>query len=278
MGRRINPNGIRLAMTFYFLTITTQIQSSDILVIFPTTAQSHYRVVRPLIRGLLDRGHEIVAITNFPDVNERVNLSQIDISSIKPHSKFDFKQLGDNAHIKLILKTPEKFKSYASILDHPPVVKLLRSGRKFDLVIAEYFTTTPMFAPISGIVDAPIVGFCPMIIFPMLYELMGMENTVSYMPSFFNNFSDYSFTERLRNLVILILRNTIAKIYYMPRIQEITEKYYGLRENSAMQLQANISLVLTNNYYSTLMALPTVPGIVEVGGIHVENKKPLSQV
>lgn len=271
----VKINRTFFAVTFYFLTTTTRIQSSDILVIFPTTAQSHYRVVRPLIHGLLERGHKILAITNFPDADDRANLSHINIAGIKPHSKIDTGKSIMNS----VSSMPGKMKIYASILDHPPVVSLLRSGRKFDLVIAEYFTTTPIFAPISAMVDAPIIGFCPMSTFPKLHELMGVESTLAYTPTMFNHFSDRnSFTERLSRLVSLVLTNIISKWLIMPTIQKINKQYYGIQTDSLEKLMCNISVVLINNCRSTAMAVPSVPGIVEVGGIHIKDEQRLSQV
>lgn len=272
-------NWISSVMIFYVLTltiITPRVRSSEILVIFPTTAQSHYRVVRPLIHGLLDRGHKIWTITNYPDVNERANLSQINISGLKPHSKFG---TTGNGIIRSLSRVVGNANTYATILDYPPVVNLLRSGRKFDLVIVEFFTSTPIFAPIATVVDAPIIGFCPMILFPWTHELMGMEMTTSYIPMIFGNYTNrMSFVQRLSNILYSIIFTHIFKWMYTPEIQEINKRRYGIQTESLMESMANISMIFINNHHSMFMALPNVPGIVNVGGIHVVDKKPLSQV
>lgn len=259
---------------FCALTIA-QTRSSEILVIFPTTAQSHYRVVRPLIHSLLDRGHKILAITNFPDAVERANLSHIDISGVKPHSKF---QTSNNGIIKSLTRVIGNANTYATILDHPAVAKLLRSRRKFDLVIAEFFTTTPIFAPIATVVDAPIVGFCPMITFPWINEVMGMDTTTSYMPSIVSNSTDrMSFFQRICNTVRSVIIEIAFNWMNTPIVRQINKNHYGIQTESVIKTMANLSMIMTNNYHSMFLSFPKLPGIVEVGGIHVVDEKPVPQ-
>lgn len=257
---------------------TTRIQSAEILVIFPTTAQSHYRVVRPLIHGLLDRGHKVLSITNFPDVDERANLSHINISGFKPHSKIT--TVGVMRITNVMNRLVGNADTYSTILSIPSVVNLLQSGRKFDLVIAEFFSSTPMFSSIATIVDAPIIGVCPMATFPWVHDLMGVETKLSYMPNLFNAFVDYdtSFFKRLASFSNVILYEVIVEWVYGKKIEEINQRHYGLKTESLVESMANISLIFINTFHSSFMPLPRVPGIVEVGGIHVTDEKPLSQV
>lgn len=260
----------------------TAARAADILVIFPTTAQSHYRVVRPLVHGLLDRGHRVLAITNFPDARPRANLSHIDIAGLKPHSALGVDYYSDvfktMSHVSGIAA------AYEPVLGHPPVVDLLRSGRAFDLVIAEYFTTTPMFAPIAAAVNAPIVGFCPMITFPSVHRLTGVPTVPSYMPDVFNGYSAHwsSPVHRFVNAAVTVAIDVLQKWMYAWQIRPINRRHYGAGTTAdplwIAESLANVSVVLTNNYRGAFMTLPRVPSIVEVGGIHVRDAKPLPQV
>lgn len=262
-------------VVFCALTIA-QTRSSEILVIFPTTAQSHYRVVRPLIHSLLDRGHKILAITNFPDAAERANLSHIDISGLKPHSKF---KTHNNGIINTMKRVITNFNTYATILNHPTVAKLLESRQKFDLVIAEFFTSTPIFAPIATVVDAPIVGFCPMITFPWINEVMGMETTMSYMPSLLSNSTDsMPFFQRIGNTVKWLFIEILFNWMNTPIVRQINKNHYGIQTESVIKTMANLSMIMTNNYHSMFLPFPKLPGIIEVGGIHVVDQKPVPQV
>lgn len=272
---KIKINYLLYAVVFTVLAIS-RIHSSEILVVFPTTAQSHYRVVRPLIHGLLDRGHTILAITNFPD-SERANLSHINIAGFKPHSKFENHE---NTMMKVTARLTGNVFKYAAILDIPQVASLLRSGRKFDLVIVEYFTTTALFAPIATVVNAPIIGICPMMTLPWMDEVMGQRSTViPYVPNVSNNpTSIQSFVNRLTNYVSWMIINYPLSWALNSKIQEMNELHYGMRKKSIIESTANISMILTNNYPGILMSMPRVPGIVDIAGIHVEDKKPLSQV
>jgi len=278
---RTPPSAVVVGLLYVLSIGRRYVDPSEILVIFPTTAQSHYRAVRPLIHGLLDRGHRIVAVTNFPDrgAATRDNLSHVDISGLKPHSKFG---ATGNGLTRMLSRVTGSADTYAAVLGYPPVVDLLRRpGRKFDLVIVEFFTTTPIFAPIAAAVDAPIVGFCPMTAFPWTHRLMGVPSTASYMPVVFAgpvSGDRASFVQRLVNLAYAAAFDYLVDWAYMPAVRKINARHYGIRTASLTESLANISLVFTNNHYGTLMALPSVPGIVDIGGIHVVDEKPLSQV
>lgn len=268
-------NWLFYTLIFSVLTIS-QIQSSDILIIFPTTAQSHYRVVRPLIYGLLDRGHKILAITNFPD-DERANLSHINIAGFKSHSKFSSYE---NTITKITTRLSDNMYKYAAILDLPQVSNLLQSGRKFDLVIVEYFTTTALFTPIAKVVNAPIIGIAPMIVFPWMNEVMGQESTVMpYASDVLNNSTTLeSFVVRIKNYLFWMFVNYPLSWLLNSKVQEMNEFHYEMRRKSIVQSMANLSMILINNYPGVFLSLPRVPGIIDVAGIHVEDEKPLSQV
>jgi len=224
----------------------------------------------------LDRGHKILAITNFPDAVERANLSHIDISGLKPHSKF---KTSNNGLIKSITRIIGNANKYATILNHPKVAKLLQSGQKFDLVIAEFFTSTPIFAPIATVVDAPIVGFCPMFTFPWVNEVMGMDTTMSYMPNIVCSSTDrMSFFQRISNIVTSVIIEIGFNLIYTPVVRQLNKYHYGIQTESVINTMANLSLIMTNNYHSMFLPFPKLPGIVEVGGIHVVDKKPVPQV
>lgn len=272
---------MKINWLFYAFVISvvtiSRIQSSEILVVFPTTAQSHYRVVRPLIHGLLDRGHKILAITNFPD-DERANLSHINISGFKSHSKFN---TDDNNMIHMTTRLIGNAYRYAAIFDLPQVASFLQSGRKFDLVIVEYFTTTALFTPIADVVNAPIIGICPMIALPWMDEIMGQAPTViEYVPNVLKNSTGFvkSFVNRLTNFVLWTVLNYPISWVLNSNVQEMNELHYGIRKKSIVESMANLSMIFTNNYPSVFISMPRVPGIVDVAGIHVVNEKPLSQV
>lgn len=51
---------------------------------FPSEAKSHYSVYEPLLKRLSARGHEIVAVTHFPQRTRLTNLTDVDVSSTLP--------------------------------------------------------------------------------------------------------------------------------------------------------------------------------------------------
>lgn len=265
-----------------FNSVITFLNSADILVIFPTTAQSHYRIMRPLIHSLLDRGHSVLSITNFPDLESRANLSHINISGLKPHTKLKAgsSTLSVSNPSNAFSRVINNLDNYGRILKYKPVVELLKSNRKFDLVIVEIMTSTPIFTPIARLVDAPIIGVCPMFLFPWIKKIIGEPEVISYMPNFLP-MSNYS-TE---TTVIQRASNTLFHLFYMglldwlfsTKVPAKVESHYGIRL-SPLESMSNISLILLNSHFSIFPAVPHAPGIVEIGGIHIVDAKPIPKV
>lgn len=60
--------------------------------------------------------------------------------------------------------------------------------------------------------------------------------------------------------------NTIAKRFFGPDLPDLSDLVY------------KINLLLVNSHFSVNQARPTVPNFVEVGGLHINEPKPLPEV
>lgn len=58
----------------------------------------------------------------------------------------------------------------------------------------------------------------------------------------------------------------------------IGRKYFGEDAPYANELMKKISLVFVNSHFSFDQPRPWIPNLVEIGGIHVTNPKPLPKV
>ncbi|XP_050425150.1 UDP-glucosyltransferase 2-like isoform X2 [Adelges cooleyi] len=167
---------------------------------------------------------------------------------------------------------------YMNILSHPPIVDLLLSKRKFDLVITEMLTTTSLFAPIATILNAPIIAVCPMFSFPWIHQIIGEPPNWSYMSNILMPISENApLVQRTGSIVKNLIFYGIFNWLFNPKVQFSAEKHYGLKVSSLMDAMNNISLVLVNSHHSIHKALPLAPGMVEIGGIHVLDAKSLPE-
>lgn len=80
-----------------------------------------------------------------------------------------------------------------------------------------------------------------------------------------------SFWGRVRNTV----RDAISTYRYYwitGDVQnEIMRKYFGPDIPDIRDLERNVSLALVNSYYTLTGVRPITTGLIEVGGLHVEN-------
>ncbi|CAD7000181.1 unnamed protein product [Ceratitis capitata] len=90
-----------------------------------------------------------------------------------------------------------------------------------------------------------------------------------------------SFTQRAYNTYLSLYDAVMRRWYYMPKMQEMAERHFsGLIEGPlphVRQLEKNISLMLINSHRSLDVPRPSMPGLINVGGIHIKTPKPLPQ-
>jgi glucuronosyltransferase len=108
---------------------------------------------------------------------------------------------------------------------------------------------------------------------------MGNPYNPSYIPAAGTSFSDQmSFSERLIN----VIANVAMKITFSVAERIVTEgyvnKHIGNDVPPLSDIARNTSLLLVNTHFSLNRPRPLVPGIVEVGGLHLKPPKKLPKV
>ena len=110
-------------------------------------------------------------------------------------------------------------------------------------------------------------------------ERIGSNDNPAYVPVITSPFqTKMSFFDRVENTIF----HTLMKqwYYYDSQLKEksLIEKKYG-KIPDLREIAKNTSLMLTNSYHTLTGAKPLVPGLIEIGGIHLNNeRKPLPQV
>jgi len=74
----------------------------------------------------------------------------------------------------------------------------------------------------------------------------------------------------------------VENYLYMPMMKSTMNKYFTYKEwesrPSLEKMLNNVSLTLMNSHYAVGVCRPYFPGVVEVGGMHIKEPKPLPQV
>lgn len=163
-----------------------------------------------------------------------------------------------------------------STFENKKVQNLLNSGETFDLVLMEHFLNDAEVG-IAYHFKAPIVLVSPFGIGRMNHHLFASPLPSSYVPNVLGTLPKHmSFLERLKNFYLNVLTDVVRELYNMPRQRELFKKFIK-SDLELDDLLYNVSLLLTNSHISVNDPVPRVPGIVEIGGFHVNPPKKLPE-
>ncbi|KAK3929059.1 UDP-glycosyltransferase UGT5 [Frankliniella fusca] len=247
----------------------------------------HITAPQPLPKALAARGHELVVVSHFPqrrlpsanwtDISlegTQVNLAGVinleDGVGFHPLtvSFFDYWFITQFGHY-----------SCDTIFEHPPLKDLVDNDRRgFDLIINENFNTNCFLGLVHRFRPAPYVSFSSCAPFSWDYHRVGSPFHSAVMPNTFLWFSDeMSFAERVVNTAFSMAIRAHLALVWDREAQRVVEKHLGPGVPRLADLAYNMSLMLSNTNAALNRAKPLVPGVVEVGGIHIGETKPLPQ-
>ncbi|KAL3266347.1 hypothetical protein HHI36_010525 [Cryptolaemus montrouzieri] len=268
-------------LIFLFVCIFKSIGSYDILAIFPHEGRSHHNVFAPVIRRLASGGHNMTVIGYYSFKVENKHFREIILEDTMKQGEyfFDLKSFVDvpwsisQAMIPFVL-TDLGVRSCQVMLSNSKIQNLLKQNIKFDLILAEFFNSECIHI-FKDQFDVPLVGISASTIMPWHNDRFGNPDNPSYIP---NNHlwheMKMNFFERVENVLGLYWHNIFYWILTMKnqnKIESFSER--RLRLNHAKI--SNTSLLLANSHFSLTYPRPLVPGVIEVGGIHIEDKKML---
>ncbi|XP_031639046.1 UDP-glucuronosyltransferase 1-3-like [Contarinia nasturtii] len=262
------------------LAISTS-NSLRILGIFPHPGESHFRFFHPILRALAEAGHEVTVLSHFPDndapenykdllltnttlLTNAVDLKMFENRSWSQHFMdfFNLQQLGIDA-------CEVAFNSTA-------VQNILKSNQVFDVVLLEQFNNDCMMA-VAWKLKAPVIGLSSCVLMPWHYDRLGNPSTPSYIPTIFMGYTDkMNFIKRLSNWITVNVLKLMYHYITTPATDEIIQKYMK-NDNvpSVTELVKETSLMFVNSHYSYTGSTPNAPTVIELGGIHIKEEKPL---
>ena len=169
-------------------------------------------------------------------------------------------------------------RSMLHTINVPKVQELLNSKNEiFDLVILENFDTDAFLA-FGHHYDAPVVLVTTLASSNWVNDLTGNPAPFSYLPDLFLSYSDQmSFFQRVHNTLILTMHHMYRHFVTNKRANDFIQTYFP-GAPSIHDLKKRISLVLMNSHVSVNHPRPHLPHMIEIGGFHVEDQKPLSKV
>lgn len=267
-------------LVIIFISSYSSCFGSRILVVIDSRSFSHFAIVKPLAIELIKRGHELTLISNHPLGSEVTNYTFFDITYC--HAKKMGTMSVSSCHLMNVFDNLQllygSLQSFECFFKSTQFQDFLNSGQKFDLVLAEYFISR-LFSAFGFIFECPIVIYSACMLFPWVSEDLGNSYNPSYIPNLLgNSASKMEFMDRFRNTVQVASTMIMYELIFNSKSQRYIDQYFPPSVPNVRKLMKNVSVVLVNTHNSYFGAFPQVPGIVEIGGIHISEARKLPEV
>ncbi|KPI92914.1 Protein cornichon [Papilio xuthus] len=269
--------------------IITDANAARILGLFPHTGKSHQMVFEPLLRTLAERGHHVTTVSFFPLKNPPANYTDVSLEGIAGLGLETF-DLSIYESPNLLLKIPivkriakqlMEFHPLAGMalnvcgkaLDWPPLIEALKGD--YDVVLVENFNSDCMLGllHVYGI-RAPVVALLSCNILPWSGNRIGVLDNPAFVPVLSTPFtSRMTFAEKVENTFIQLYHNFWFYYAIQVKERELIEKRFGMKIPDLYELGKNYSLMMVNTFHALNGVRLTVPGVVEVGGMHLDHTR-----
>jgi glucuronosyltransferase len=257
-------------------------EAARILGVFPLNSRSHFIMFEALLKGLAARGHQVYVVGHWPQKKPILNYTDISVQGSLPGFINDFtiefaQELGQDAKL-LDFMWNTNLDVCRFVLEHPKVQRLINGDEKFDLIITEIFGPD-CFLGLSHRFNAPIISMITSVMLPWANDRIGNSDHPAYIPNYFLPYTQHmTFGERFINTVT----TEVLKLghYYFSELpmDKLSRQYFGSDVPPIAELKKKTSLILVNSHFSLHVPRPTVPALIEVGGIHIQEKGNLPEV
>ncbi|XP_046605329.1 UDP-glucosyltransferase 2-like isoform X2 [Neodiprion virginianus] len=264
----------------------------NILGISTLPSNSHHIWFSELMRGLARNGHNIYALglreTKFDQDEGTQNRTQ---SFVFEHVMDNFLKSQDFSPVEwlqvsvtqmawLIHEIGNDMCERQMATDGAKKALEMVRHTKIDVIVQD-LTYGQCFYGMWEIVQGnpAIVGFTPFGAPNWVKDVVGGNNwpAIRTFP-YFGKTQPFSIWERTMNFFYYEIDDLLRHFYYMPRQQELAEKFIGRKmTRSVSEIEKNVSIMLTNSYAVLDPAAFSPPNVIEVGGLHIKDSKPLPQ-
>ncbi|XP_037088995.1 UDP-glucuronosyltransferase 1A3-like [Pollicipes pollicipes] len=256
------------------------VESARILMFSPIGAKSLKGVFYGLGTALNSRGHEVVFFNGFKPSTP--------VKGIKEVVPDELATLYADENMPNMFKMNEKgiqagFKQYATFMSEGPRATL--ASKEVDELLKEKFDLV-MFGPLgypfyfmAHLLKAPFILISPISYYPVMTSVLGSPTLPALQPLPLTASTDQmSFMERVKNILGYVFLHSAPNIVYARYADKmVAEKFGDGVIPPAREIERNASLVLLNSNPMIDYHKPLLPNVIEVGGLHCADAKPLSK-
>ncbi|KAK5643188.1 hypothetical protein RI129_007033 [Pyrocoelia pectoralis] len=263
------------------VTLGSAEQTYNILGIFPHNLVSHQMMFDPIMKKLANKGHTVTVISYFPQEKPMKNYRDITLedSSVELLNSIPLPSSNESSfnlyyEFYYMLELGQHFCEVG--VKSATIRELLNSDERFDLVVTELFTNNCLFA-FAHKFNAPVVGITSTFLH-WDYNKIGNPSNPAYISDNLLTMGEHkTFMERLETTLLNLLHQTFYDYYINFKNQKVSAEVFGRDLPLLSDISQNISLILTNSHLSITPSISLVPGLIEIGGIHVGDVKKLPE-
>lgn len=128
------------------------------------------------------------------------------------------------------------------------------------------------FMVIGHYLKVPVIGVSTYGRLPWVYDIMGNPEH----PNFVSNEVTHQFYPGFWQRIKSFFKDSYDKwsFYHGTQAQDaILTKIFGKKTPKVRELESSVALALTNSHFVSHGQAPVVPGLVEVGGMHIVDER-----
>ncbi len=149
--------------------------------------------------------------------------------------------------------------------------------QSFDLIIVDYLLNQCFLGLIPHF-KAPAIYVSTCVAPSFMLQMVGNRLPNSFVPSLFLEFThEMTFPQRVGNLVFNLVMDVNRYFMWNIKMEKIYQEKMGITQ-SMSEIDANVSMVLVNSHFTLTYPRPYLPDVVDVGGMHTRDGKPLPKV
>ncbi|XP_017783682.1 PREDICTED: UDP-glucuronosyltransferase 2B33-like [Nicrophorus vespilloides] len=270
--------------TFFLLLSLSLCNGAKILGFFPVPSYSHYILGHSLLAGLAEKGHEVTMVSTFnntaiPNYRNIVldgiieQLTEMRKEAVGKDAKVGTNELQKMSPFVMFtwINTMNLYISEI-IIKHSKIRSLMKE--QFDVVIVEQFFNDDLKVYCHHF-KAHCIAFTTIGASQISNYIVSNPSPPSYIPDLFLNYSeDMDLFERTYNAFFQIFTYAAKQLYVLPKQEAIIKKHFP-ETPDIHQLINNVDLVFMNSHSCINQAVPHMPQMIQVGGIHVKASKKL---
>lgn len=160
------------------------------------------------------------------------------------------------------------------MIKHPLVQDLMRSNQKFDLYLLDYNINDIMLG-LAGHFRVPTVILSLVPPIKLLRDMIGNPAAVASVPVINdpNAALKSTFRERFSQFMGYVMEFAMTNVLHYFVFEPFYAEHFPASENypTLDEVLKNVSLIMTNSHFSEGFVRPSLPNLIEIGGI--QNKE-----